>query len=242
VTSIGIVAPGSDQTSSLAGFPRYLEDTLTWRLVNEADGSEVIAESSDDIESRDIGDQQHPRYDRAYTAPDDAGRYREIWRSGSQEVVLTIAVAADPPAFATAADVASRLGQDLTAGDEIAATWLTQMATSLIAEAAGKGDDWALTLDPVPLVLKGLCVELAVRAAANPGGLTALREQLGSYSYSQQFRDVGLLLTDVEEQIVRRVVHGATTAGVKVPSGFGHAEGLLRREMDGPIQWIGGAG
>jgi hypothetical protein len=235
--SIGIVAPGSDQIASLIG-PWSLESGLTFRLVAEADGTEVVPESTDAITSVDLGDRDRPRYDRPYTAPDDAGRYREIWRYGSQEVVFTIAVADGPRAFAVAADVAARLGQDLSVGEQQSATALLEAATSLIAEAAGKGDDWALTLDPVPHVLKSLCVELACRAMSNPGGLTSLREQLGSYSYAQSFADVGLTLKPTEEQVVRRVVHGRTTASVRVGSGFARSERLLRREMAGPIQWI----
>jgi hypothetical protein len=236
--SIGIVAPGSDQVSSLEGLPRDLSSSLTFRLVAEADGEELVAESSDSITSVDLGHYWRPRYDRAYTAPEDEGRYREIWRYGSQEAVFTIAVADGPRAFAAAADVAARLGQELSAGEQDSATALLEAATSLIAEAAGKGDDWALTLDPVPHVLKSLCVELACRAMSNPGGLTALREQLGSYSYAQNFSDAGLTLKPIEEQIVRRAVHGRTTVGVKVGSGFATAERILRREQAGPIQWI----
>jgi hypothetical protein len=61
------------------------------------------------------------------------------------------------------------------------------MAAAIIADAAGKDDGWVVTLDPVPQVLRGLSVELTVRALANPNQLSQLREQLGSYSYAATF-------------------------------------------------------
>lgn len=233
-----IVAPSSTQTSMLRA-PRGLTGALTWRLVlvRDAEGSPVtvvIAESSDEIVSNDIGDHRHLRYDRPYTSPADDGTYRAIWARGCEEVFETVVVADSSSAtFATLDDVAHRRGLagagDLTAEQTASIEFLLPMAAAVIADAAGKDDGWAVTLAPVPQILKGLSVELVLRALANPDSVQAQREQLGQYSISQNFAagQIGMALSDTEVLIVRRAVHGRTSGSVRVESSLRITEVLL---------------
>lgn len=224
-----IVAPGSSQTSKLRA-PYSLFGGVSWRLVNVDTGAEAIARSSDGITRDDAGDTSGLwRFRRPYIAPDDDGTYRAIWAYGGYQVYETVVVADSSEArFAEAADVAKRLGRDLTAGETDSAEYLLAMAAAVIADAAGKDDGWVVTLDPVPQVLRGLSVELTVRALANPNQLAQLREQIGSYSYAATFAStghagsgsdvLGLALKPVEVMIVRRAVYGRTTGSAPVRS------------------------
>jgi hypothetical protein len=126
------------------------------------------------------------------------------------------------PAFATAADIAARRGVALTDTQEEMAELLVIAATAVITDAAGKTDAWAAALDPVPGMLRFLCIEVAARAMANPDGLRSLGEQLGAYQSSMSYRDVaaggGLMLTTVEQLLVSRVVHGRTSGSARARS------------------------
>ena len=124
--------------------------------------------------------------------------------------------------FATAEDVATRLGRALTATEAATAEMLIEAATAVIAEAASKNDAWATALTPVPNMLKFLAVEVVVRAMANPEALSRFQEQLGAYSSTKAFATVtaggGLMLTDVETNLVRRTVYGTLSGSVRVES------------------------
>lgn len=142
-------------------------------------------------------------------------------------------------AFATTDDVGTRLGRDLSDPETLAVTFLLEGATAVIAEGAGRDDDWAAALDPVPKLLKLLAVELTCRALANPNALDGLTEQLGAFNYSARFRNEGggLLLTKTEELIVGRVVNGSNRASPRTPSILDdiYPEGDLLSE---PLDWI----
>ena len=124
--------------------------------------------------------------------------------------------------FATAEDVATRLGRVLTATETATAEMLIEAATAVIAEAASKDDAWATALTPVPNMLKFLAVEVVVRAMANPEALSRFQEQLGAYSSTKAFATAtaggGLMLTDVEVNLVRRTVYGTLSGSVRVES------------------------
>lgn len=253
-----IVAPGSSQTSELivgpalpgsnvrevtfashdsAFEPDPLLGGLTWRLIALDDGASVIDESADHIVEVYRG-----HYKRPYAAPDE-GTYVAVWREGWREIGERVIVSDTTAAtFATADDVAARLGRTLNAGETTSVEYLLGAAASVIADAAGKDDGWAITLDPVPTPLKGLSVELVCRALSNPNSLAALREQIGTYQYSAQFRGDqaggGLALTDTETLLVRRAVHGRTSGSVQAESGFARAMGIYLWQQRGPIQWI----
>jgi hypothetical protein len=227
-----IVAPGSPQTSKLRA-PRSLLGGVSWRLVNWDGGTVAIAASSDGITIDDLPDSRGLyQFRRPYTAPNDGGTYRAIWTYGCEQVYETVVVAESSEAqFATADDVAARLGRELTAGETATVDYLLTMASAIIAEAAGKDDGWVVTLNPVPQLLRGLSVELTVRALANPNQLAQLREQLGSYSYAATFAsDAGMALKPVEVMLVRRTVHGATSGSAPMRSVFCVADEILWTE------------
>jgi hypothetical protein len=125
-------------------------------------------------------------------------------------------------AFATAQDVAARLGRDITEAEETMADLLLDGATAIIAVECGRDDEWADELHPVPGVLKIVCVEVAARSMTNPQGLKQLQERLGQYQHQTTYRDIieggGLMLTKAEELLVRRAVYGTTTASPRVSS------------------------
>jgi hypothetical protein len=196
---------------------------MTWRLISDADGSIVIAESSDGIEEIDDGyDEGVRRYERPYTAPVSSGRYLAIWKYGMQEVPRTIVVEPSPDAtLASTDDVAARLGRPLT--DEELATqvpYLLHMAAATIADAAGYDDGWVASLTPVPNLLRGMSVELVNRALKNPSQATQIRQQVGSYAYQAAWANPGFVLSDQEEAMIRRTVHGRTTVSVHIASSF----------------------
>jgi hypothetical protein len=198
-------------------------------LIDEADGSETIAASSGSINAVDVGTYDVLRYDRIYTAPSDEGRYRAIWSLGCREAYEVVVVATESTAaFATTDDVAARLGRELTTGEQASVEFLLAIASSVIADTAGRDDGWVVTLDPVPTILRGLSVELVVRALANPNQLASLREQLGNYSMAATFASerTGMTLTPTEVLIVRRAVYGRTTGSA--PVGRHHRGGMLR--------------
>lgn len=125
-------------------------------------------------------------------------------------------------AFATAEDVATRLGRDLTSEEGAQADFLLETATGVIAGACGKDDAWAAALSPVPTIVKGMCVELVVRVMSNPASVRSQSEQLGQYQHSESYRDGaqggGMLLASWEELAIRQAVFGRTTASVCVKS------------------------
>lgn len=124
--------------------------------------------------------------------------------------------------FASSEDVEARLGRPLTSQDAAMAAALLDAATAVIAQAAGRDDQWAQTLSPAPDVIRYLTVELAVRVMTNPDGARSVSEQLGAYQHAQSFHDTaaggGLLLTKTEELLVRRVVVGAVSGSATTRS------------------------
>jgi hypothetical protein len=125
-------------------------------------------------------------------------------------------------AFATTQDVSARLRRELTEPEEDQAELLLEIATAVIAEAAGKSDEWAENLDPVPQLIWVVCVEVASRAMDNPSGYQSIQEQLGQYGRTVRYTDVaaggGVFLSDREIMMVRRVVRGQLSGSVAVES------------------------
>ncbi|MDP2710797.1 MAG: hypothetical protein Q8O56_06225 [Solirubrobacteraceae bacterium] len=132
------------------------------------------------------------------------------------EIVSQASQTTDTVALATLHDLATRLGKQpagLTAEQAAQGELLLALATGVIADAAGKPVDWAATLDPVPAILRAVCVELAARVMSNPAGARSSSEQLGLYRHSESFAaehgvTLGLLLTNTERQLVRRAANG----------------------------------
>jgi hypothetical protein len=121
-------------------------------------------------------------------------------------------------AYATAADLEtklkSKLGRPFTSDETAAADLLLEGASVAIDEATEKAE----VADP-PKVFKFVALEAASRAASNPGGLASGSETLGVYSYSEKYlNDGSVWLTEVEERMVRRAVHGTLTGSAEAKS------------------------
>lgn len=221
-TQSQLVAANSNAVSMITEAPMNMTGQLTWRLINDADGTIVIAESSDGIVAVDDGhDWPNCRYDRQFTTPSTAGRYLAIWRYYEEELPQLVVVAASPDAaFATADDVAKRLGRALSNQEAETVPFLLNMAATVIADAVGKDDGWAASLTPVPRMLRLMSVELVSRALPNPSQYTQIRQQVGSYSIAVSQATTGMALSDPESLMLRRAVFGRTTDSVHVESGF----------------------
>jgi hypothetical protein len=112
-------------------------------------------------------------------------------------------------AFADVDHVADRLGYELTDQQRTAAEFLLPAATGLIVLAAGKDDAWAAALDPVPIVLRTVCVEAVVRVISNPEALASYTEEEGGHRSTRTYDGSGALeLTDGESALVRQVITG----------------------------------
>lgn len=121
-------------------------------------------------------------------------------------------------AFATSTDIATRLGRELTSAETDQADQLLEAATSIMAQSAGKNDEWASDLDETPAVLKTICIELVVRVLDNPSNLDSFRETIGAYSYSKDFRAGYLMPTPQERDLIRQVVGTPSSASPRMKS------------------------
>ena len=136
-------------------------------------------------------------------------------------------------AIATIDDVAARMGLTFTVAQEAQAELLLESATGIVAAAAGKDDDWAAALSPVPAVVKAITVEMVRRAMVNPSGLSSSSEQLGQYQYSEGYRQGAgeLSITETERLQLRRAVWGTLAAGWRADTLADH----LCRNSDGMV-------
>jgi hypothetical protein len=127
-------------------------------------------------------------------------------------------------AFATADDLAARLGRTFTAQEITQAEMLLDLASSAIAGACDKPDDWVAELAPIPPAVRVVCIEVCVRVMVNPDGVRSRQEMLGAYQHSESFHAyfdpaaAGLRLTDDEVLRVRRAVFGTNTATTRLRS------------------------
>lgn len=246
-TQSQLLTAGQDARSIITGAAIGIAGDLTWRLINDADGTSAIAESSAGIVEIDDGhDAGARRYDREFTAPGSSGRYLAIWRYFDEEIAESVIVEPSrDTAFASNLDVSKRLGRALsTQEDTNQVPYLLTMAAVVIADAAGYDDGWAASLNPVPNMLRMMSVELVCRTMWNPKGATSLRQQVGSYSIAIARDTPGMALSDAEEMMIRRTVHGRTTASVHVDSGFIRAqdEYWLRKQAQRMVGSDGAAG
>lgn len=107
-----------------------------------------------------------------------------------------------------------KLGRGFTDDEKAAAGLWLEGASAAIDEATEKPE-----LSDPPRVLKFVALEAAARAMSNPGGLSASSETLGVYSYSEKYiNDGSVWLTDMEERMVRRAVHGTLAGSAEAKS------------------------
>lgn len=124
-------------------------------------------------------------------------------------------------AFATASDVATRLGRALTDDETDQATAAIVTVTGLIVEAVYQDDAWAAALDPVPTTLSTICIEKAISVIANPTNIASGSETLGAHQVSQTYprsSDVGVFLSAGERTRARRAVYGSQITDVRTPT------------------------
>lgn len=129
-------------------------------------------------------------------------------------------------------EVAARLGLEssaMTDAQTLQAGQLLEAASLLVADACGKDEDWIIDLDPIPVGLRSLVVEVVVRAMAAPIGVRSQQETIGSYSHSESYPDQlshGVQLTDAEQLRARRVVYGRTSGSSRPASAVHDIYGL----------------
>jgi hypothetical protein len=119
-------------------------------------------------------------------------------------------------ALVDTADIAARLGRDLTADETTQAESLIVFASALIADAVGEEDPWEP--DPVPAIVTHVAVEIISRAMLNPQGLKSSSETLGAHSFAATYADAGLAMTKAEELLLRRAVIGSVSGSTRVRS------------------------
>lgn len=143
----------------------------------------------------------------------------QVWVSPSPSAAVT---------FCTPADIATRLGRDLTEAEQATATMLCELVTDQVAAAVDEDADWAAALDPIPLPLRAIAIDVVHRVMRNPSGYSSTSETLGAYSYTQRYGSDsgdagaagGFTLTPAEARRVRRAVFGASVASIEVASIF----------------------
>jgi hypothetical protein len=156
------------------------------------------------------------------TAP---GMWVFEWATTNEAEVqgVQVYVSAAPSAsvtFATLDQLALRLGitgaADLTAWQAAQGAMLLELVTALIVEAVDKTDEWAATLDPIPAMLRAVCLEAVARVMQNPGGVSSESETLGAYSHTARYefssdQGTGVMLTEAEGRAARRAVYGVSS-------------------------------
>lgn len=152
-----------------------------------------------------------------------AGPWVAIFTTTSPAQVESIQIFADPaPAttvmFATIDELARRLGMvdagELSAGQVAQGTMLLRLMTSVIAQEVGRTEAWVATVNPIPAILRAVCLEAVARVMQNPSGARSESETLGQWSHSTNYTDKahGLLLTAAESRLVCQEVWGTASA------------------------------
>lgn len=139
----------------------------------------------------------------------------------------------DTVAFATAAQVATRLGRSLTTLEEAQINGVLEGIAGLMRAEAGKTDDW--TPDPIPSALREMSIQKAIAALINPNNVAATSKSLGSFSESltfQRSQDGGVFLSDEEGRRVRFAIYGTNSASTRARS---HVDTALDLIDDGEI-------
>ena len=143
----------------------------------------------------------------------------QVWVSAAPSTRVT---------FCTPADIATRLGRDLTEAEQGTVEMLCELVTGEIAAAVDKDADWPGSLEAIPASLRTIAIEVVSRLMLNPTGLSSTSETLGAYSYTQRFGGDtmsqagggGVALTAAAKRRVRRAVFGASVDSIEVASIF----------------------
>jgi hypothetical protein len=202
-------------------------DSLTL-TVREPDGTTIVYVYGDDSEIvRDSEGIFH-----ADIPVDAAGMWAFAWATTNEQEAEGVQVWVSPSAvtsvtFCTVADVATRLGRDLTDAEQGTVAMLCELVTSEMAAAADKDAAWLAALTEVQPPLRVIAIDVVTRLMRNPTGLSSTSETLGAYSYTQRFAGDGesasvggMALTAREERRVRRLILGTSVGTIEVPSIF----------------------
>ena len=166
-----------------------------------------------------------------------------IDEDGEQDVTNPVPTVPTMTELATIRDVALRLGRFLSDSEEVQVNSLITSATNVIYGAVDKPLEWEPTKNQRDF-LSGLCIEVVVRAMANPHALYSLTETLGQHSVTQMYsRDItggGMMLLPAEELAARRIVYGTTSGSARTRSVVNDvAEGIfLGDTIDGSAEEI----
>lgn len=144
---------------------------------------------------------------------------RVVWIDNEGNQDYTDPVATGESSLATVGDVENRLGRDLTERESTQFAFLLRAASSSIYTSLDQDETWTVPTN-VRQLLRELCIEVAIRAQSNPAALGQESETLGAYSHTHTFaREIpgsGLLLTNIEEQLIRRAVYGQNAGTARV--------------------------
>lgn len=142
----------------------------------------------------------------------------QVWVSAAPSTTIT---------FCTPADIQTRLGRDLTDTEAETVAMFCELVTDEMAAVAAQDADWPATLDPIPVPLRAIAIDVVSRVMVNPQGYSSTSETLGAYSYTQRYGSDtgngvagGLTLTSAEARRVRRAAFGAGVASIEVASIF----------------------
>lgn len=122
-------------------------------------------------------------------------------------------------AFASAAEVAARLGRTFTDAEGDQVDMLLQLASLTVAGACDKDAGWVATLETVPPIVRVITIECVVRAFVNPDGARTRQEQLGQYGQTVTYAaaaPAGVSLSAAEERAVRSAVFGGSTGSTRL--------------------------
>lgn len=217
---------GATITPTITDAPQDLEGVIELGFLLLPAETIIVAATADGI-TEYPQDDGTSNYQGSIEIPDDAedGSYQAFWLDDEVVVGVEDYTVGDVPstAFATAADIAGRLGRDLTDAETTQVATLLPLATGRIAAAVGQDAAWAADLSPIPDAIRGVTIEMTVRVLLNPAGAQSFSETLGQHQYSANFGDgaaVGLMLSSDERRQVRRAVRGSSFASVTLETPY----------------------
>ena len=122
-------------------------------------------------------------------------------------------------AFATASEVETRLGRDLTGEETAQVEAVLDGIGGLIRDEVGKPPDWTPT--SVPAAFGELSIQKAILALVNPNNLASTSRTLGAFAESMTFQreqDGGVFLSRDEGRRMRRAYYGTSAASARMRS------------------------
>lgn len=119
--------------------------------------------------------------------------------------------------YAATADIAARLGRDLTDAETTSYASILEVISNEVNVELGLDGE----LVEAPAVFKGTVVTAAIRQQSNPSGVASQSETLGSYQHSETFPRSGdgtTTLTPAEVRLLRHAFHKTLTGSPVIGS------------------------